>query len=219
MLLLSATPREAAFLEAWAEEAFTYRGRKGLKGAGWVWLETGIGKVNAAMTLAAYAQAHPVDRVLMIGIGGAYPGSGLEPGALALASEEVQADLGLVEGGMAALGFPTLVVAGEAYHNRFPTDPDWTRELAEALGLTPVSFLTRDLVSETLEEARAWAERWGAAVENMEGAGAAQACRWLGLPFAELRAISNPAGVRDRRAWRLSQALGALEAALAALLR
>jgi len=34
----------------------------------------------------------------------------------------------------------------------------------------------------------------------------------------ELRAISNPAGVRDKRAWRLGEALRALEAALTRLL-
>jgi futalosine hydrolase len=63
------------------------------------------------------------------------------------------------------------------------------------------------------------AQRWGAEVESMEGAAFARACLALGVRGAELRAISNPAGVRDRGAWRLKEALTALERAVSGVLR
>jgi len=212
-LLLSPTRLEAPFLKG---KPFTFLAWKGLQGEGFVYLETGIGKVNAAMALAAYAAQNPVEKALLFGLAGAYPG-GPGLGEAVLVGEEVEADLGLKEG-LAPLGFPALALGERRYFNRFPLDPGLTQGLAQALGLKVAVGLTRDLVSESPEEARALAERWGAEVENMEGAAFARACLALGVRGVELRAISNPAGVRDKRAWRLGEALRALEAALTRLL-
>lgn len=208
LLLLSPTRLEAAFLKG---RRFDFHGKAGLRGEGWVWLECGIGKVNTAATLAAFAQEHRFARVLLFGIAGAYPDSGLALGACALAEREIQADLGVREGGMKGLGFPSLRVESEQYHNRFPLDKAFTAELKEKLGLPGKVFLTRDLVSENPTEARQLARKWEADLENMEGAAFAQTCLWLGLAGAELRAVSNLAGVRDKAQWRIRQAVEGLE--------
>lgn len=222
-LFLSPTRFEATFLEG-KGKPFSYRGRAGLRGEGWVWLECGIGKVNTAMTLAAYAQRHRVERALLFGIAGAYAESGLQIGDAVLAEREIQADLGIRDGGMKGMGFPTLVMGDPEgsplhFHNRFPLDKAFTAELKATLDLPVRSFLTRDLVSENPTEARELSHKWEADVENMEGAAFAQACLWLGIAGAELRAVSNVAGVRDKSQWRIRQAVEALEAALARLLR
>ncbi|WP_243027241.1 futalosine hydrolase [Thermus albus] len=213
-LLLSPTALEASFLRG---EPFTFLGRRGLKGEGFVHLETGIGKVNTALTLASWASRNPVGKALLFGIAGAYPGSGLLPGDLVLVGEEVEADLGTREG-LEPMGFPALEVGEEAYYNRFPLDKGLTEGLARALGLEVVVGLTQDRVSESLVEAEALAARWGAQVESMEGAAFARVCLALGIPGVEMRAISNPAGVRGKGAWRIPLALKALERTLAALL-
>jgi len=213
-LLLSPTALEASFLRG---EAFSFLGRRGLRGEGFVYLETGIGKVNAALTLATWASRNPVERALLLGIAGAYPEAGLALGEAVLVGEEVEADLGLREG-LEPLGFPALEVGGKRYYNRFPLDPGLTQGLAQALGLKVAVGLTRDLVSETSEEAEALARRWGAQVESMEGAAFARACLLLGVRGVELRAISNPAGVRDKAAWRVREAVAALGEAVGRLL-
>jgi futalosine hydrolase len=180
-----------------------------------VWLECGIGKANTAMTLAAYAQRHKVERAVLFGIAGAYQESGLNVGDVALASEEVQADLGVKDGGMKGMGFPTLIVGGISplhFHNRFPLDKALSSDLAKRLDVPLKRFLTRDLVCETPTEARALAKKWEADLENMEGAAFAQACLWLGIRGAELRAVSNLAGIRDKTQWRVRLAVEALEA-------
>jgi futalosine hydrolase len=156
--------------------------------------------------------------VLLFGIAGSYSGSGLEVGQLALASLEIQADLGLRQGGLQAMGFPALTLAGQPYFNHFPLDRTFTQQLAQQLALTPQPFLTRDLVAETPQEAQDLERQWGAVLENMEGAAAAQVGLALGLPVAELRSISNPAGVRDRAQWNFGLALGALERAVLSLI-
>ncbi|WP_018112183.1 futalosine hydrolase [Thermus igniterrae] len=213
-LLLSPTALEAPFLRG---EPFTFLGRRGLRGRGFVYLETGVGKVNAALTLALWAAQHPVERALLFGIAGAYPGLEVPLGGAVLVAEEVEADLGLREG-LEPLGFPALTLGGVAYYNRFPLDPGLTGALSRALDLPQVVGLTRDLVSESLEEAQALAQRFGAQVENMEGAAFARVCLLLGIPGAELRAISNPAGVRDKAAWRMGEALRTLRVLVQALL-
>jgi len=199
-LLLSPTRLEAPFLEG---EPFAFLAWRGLKGTGFVYLETGIGKVNAAMALAAYAARNPVEKALLFGLAGAYPG-GPSLGEAVLVEEEVEADLGLKEG-LAPLGFPALALGERRYFNRFPLDPGLTGELARGLGLKVAVGLTRDLVSETPEEALALARRWGA-------------CLALGVRGAELRALSNPAGVRDKAHWRTKEALSALARAVRRLL-
>jgi futalosine hydrolase len=51
----------------------------------------------------------------------------------------------------------------------------------------------------------------------MEGFGVATAATQAGIGFAELRAISNPVGPRDRDAWRIGDALAALTTAASGL--
>lgn len=213
MLLLSPTKFEAAFLQG-RGEPFSFRLRAGIRGEGWVWLESGIGKVNTAMTLAAFAAGQPVSRALLFGIAGAYPRSGLKAGGLAFASEEVQADLGLRHSGMAGLGFASLEASSSQFHNHFPLNQAFTDHLNAVLQLPRLRFITRDLVSETVEEAEELSARWQGDLENMEGAAFAQACLWLGVQGAELRAVSNLAGVRDRSQWRTREAVAGLEAAV-----
>jgi futalosine hydrolase len=53
----------------------------------------------------------------------------------------------------------------------------------------------------------------------MEGFGAALACARLGLPFAEVRGVSNVAGVRDKAAWDVPSAIRASSSAVRAALR
>jgi futalosine hydrolase len=51
----------------------------------------------------------------------------------------------------------------------------------------------------------------------MEGFGVATAAARAGVPFVEVRAVSNPVGPRDRSAWQITEALAALERVGAAL--
>jgi futalosine hydrolase len=56
-----------------------------------------------------------------------------------------------------------------------------------------------------------------AVAEGMEGAGVAAAAAVRGVPFGEIRAISNAVGPRDRDTWQIPRALEALGAAVAAV--
>lgn len=163
----------------------------------------GVGSARAAASTARALAGDPgFDAVLSAGVGGAFPGRA-EPGALLLARKVIAADLGAdAPGGYQSvdeLGFGSAVVEG----GRIPG-------LEAVVG--PV--LTVNTATGTAERAAELLRRHPDAVgEAMEGYGVGVAAEQADLPFAEVRAVSNLIGPRDRDAWRLDLALAALTAA------
>ncbi|WP_127581443.1 futalosine hydrolase [Paenibacillus koleovorans] len=156
--------------------------------------------------------------VLCAGIGGGFA-ERAALGELVVATACVAPQLGAetAEGGFLSLdelGFGTARIA---------TDEALSARLVQALQAAGQSVrtgavLTVATVTGTAATAAARAARVpDAAAEGMEGFGVAAAARAMQLPVLELRAISNPVGPRDRAAWRIPQALQALEAASAVL--
>lgn len=176
-----------------------------------------VSGVGPAASAAATAQAlapggvDGVDLVLSAGIGGGFAPLGL--GDIAVASTTVFADLGIETQD----GFVTVSEAGFGV-NRYDVAPRLAMELADATGGHVGSVLTVATVTGSAAAAGALIGRWPDAVaEGMEGAGVAAAAARHGVPFAELRAISNTVGPRERDAWDIPRALDALGAAVAAV--
>lgn len=178
----------------------------------------GVGPAAAAAgtaRLLAFAEAagRPYRAVVSAGVGGGFAGRA-DVGATVLASCSVAADLGAEspEGfiPLDVLGFGTTTAAA---------DPVMLADLRARLPNAVVgAVLTVATVTGTAESARALAVRHPEAVaEAMEGYGAACAAVGAGVPFLEIRTISNSIGPRDRAAWRIPDALVALSAAAAAL--
>jgi futalosine hydrolase len=174
----------------------------------------GVGPAAAAAGTArllavAEAAGHPYQVVISAGIGGGFAGRA-EVGAVVLASQSVQADLGAGSADgflpLDQLGFGTAIAAA---------DPAVLAELRDRLPEAVVGeVLTVATVTGTAERAASLAAAHPAAVaEAMEGYGVACAAAGAGVAFAELRTISNPVGPRDRAAWRIAEALAALTTA------
>lgn len=183
---------------------------------------TGMGKVNTALALGAVLTTVAPSLLLAVGVGGAYPDTGLEPGDLAVASEEDYGDEGVDAAGgwegTEAIGIPLWQEAdGRRHWNRMPVD----RPVFDALVVAAARvgraaagpFVTVSTVTGTDERARWLAERFGALCETMEGAAAAHAALAWNLPFGEVRGISNRVGARDRPSWKLSEAAAAAQKA------
>lgn len=104
-----------------------------------------------------------------------------------------------------------------------PVDAGTAERICQAVQAIPLQacagpVLTLSTVTGTAETAAMLAERVpGAAAEAMEGYGVAVAARQFGLPAFEIRSISNAVGPRNRAAWRIPEALKALEAACSVL--
>ena len=205
---------------------------------------SGCDKVNAAHTLTCLLQAMrpPPKLVLQVGIAGAFqhtsmgldtgtPASGPEVGDIVLATEEVYSDTGSFGAeewlSAAELGLPIACVDGVETGGIFTLDSDLVAaaresiEIAEWQGAPPRIHagvcVTASRITGCRSEADAIAERWGALAESMEGAAAAHVCALHGVPFLEIRGISNVVGEPDRNAWQIESAVRvAAQAALAA---
>jgi futalosine hydrolase len=169
----------------------------------------GVGPVNAAHAVTLAISRSRPDAIVVCGIGGAYPGSGLTIGDVACAASECYGDLGATSPAgfldMQALGFP--IVAGPPpLYNELPMQlfPSATR----------VRFVTMSSCTGIEASARAIAARTGGAVENMEGAAVAHVAAIHGIDVGELRGISNLVTDRDTGAWRIKQAATAAQEAL-----
>ena len=177
----------------------------------------GVGKVNTAAGLALAVERLEPAAVIQFGIGGAFVGSFLSVGMVAVAAREVHLDTGVRTdagwAGMESLGFP-LLNKSEPLYNAFPTDAALTRKTLEATGAHPCTFGTSETVTGSFDDAQVLHERFDVSIESMEGAAAAQVCLALGVPFAELRGVSNIVGERDKRAWDVPAAVRAVNGAV-----
>ncbi|MEJ2182055.1 MAG: futalosine hydrolase [Nitrospirota bacterium] len=173
-------------------------------------LVSGMGAANAAWGATVLIERAEPCALVVLGIGGAYPGSGLAVGEVAACEREVYADLGvLTPGGLAGLeatGIPLLRRGRKTYFQEFPLDRGLLRKALRHLHIRSGTFLTVAQVTGTLRRARELRRRFGALCENMEGAAAAQVCARYGVPLLEVRGISNMVSDREPASWRKREA-------------
>ena len=174
-------------------------------------VRTGVGPVNAAHAVTlVIARARP-STILVCGVGGAYPGSGLQLLDVVCAETEAYGDLGAMSPAgfldMQALGFPVVEGATPLYNvlpmQVFPVP-------------RRVPFVTMSTCTGTDAAASDTETRTGGAVESMEGAAIAHVAHLHTIPVGEVRGISNMVGKRDAGAWRLAEASRAAQEALIA---
>jgi futalosine hydrolase len=177
------------------------------------------GAATARLLALAEAAGRPYRAVVSAGIAGGFVGR-VAVGGTVLASRSVAADLGAEspEGFLPIeqLGMPAELLGPGSV---VPADPALLAALRTALPEAVVgAILTVGTVTGTAASTAALVARHPDAVaEAMEGYGVAVAAAQAGLPFAELRTVSNPIGPRDRGAWRMREAFEALTKAAAAL--
>jgi futalosine hydrolase len=221
LLLLCATAGEAGALSDPADSLAAVPHRLVL---------TGIGPVNTAHALTRAVEGGRPAAVLQFGIGGAYVPAGLPVGSLAVASEEIYGDLGVLTpaGWQPAdlIGIPVVPGAGPGEgprYNRFPLDAGLVRRALALLqgpegrgaagagdGAGEVRagpFLTLSQVTGVRAVGDELYRRSGALCESMEGAAAAHVCALYRLPFLEVRGISNLVEDRDRERWQIAPAV------------
>jgi futalosine hydrolase len=171
----------------------------------------GVGAAAVAATAARVLATGRFDAALSAGIAG---GFGVPVGGTAIATASIAADLGAASPdgflSLERLGFGT---------GQVDADPAVLTRMRSALpGAVAGPVLTVSTVTGTAEGAQELRSRHPDAVaEAMEGFGVATAAQQAGLPFGELRTISNIVGPRDRSAWRIGDALDGLSEAFTLL--
>jgi len=184
-----------------------YRGK--LSGHDVLLLNSGLGKVNAAHAATCLSENYPVKGVINIGVGGAYPGSGLKIGDVAIASKEIYGDEGVITSkgwdSLKKIGIPLVLDGKKKYFNEFLLNNSLLIKSAQLVTKSG-PFITVSSTTGTRKRAIELEKRFDAICENMEGAAIAQVCTIYKIPMLEIRGISNKVGERDKRKWDLGLA-------------
>jgi len=173
-------------------------------------MTTGVGMIaTAAWCSRAFAAEH-YDLALNLGLCGSFD-SGIAPPSVVHVTADRIAELG-AEDGETFLSIHELQLLGE---NEFPfeggllvnTTPP---PLAPLTTLRQVTGITVNTVHGNERTIGAVRDRYAPDVESMEGAAFMYACLIAGVPFAQVRAVSNMVERRNRGAWKIDAAIRAL---------
>ncbi len=170
-------------------------------------LVTGPGIMAAAFSLGGYFSMHRPDLAIQFGIAGSYS-ENLAPACLVNVEQEILADFGAEDGE----NFLTAFEAGILGPDDKPflqgklLNP-WLGSISLPEALPLVKALTVNKVhgnERSIEQTR---ERFRPDIESMEGAAFFYACLLSGIPFLQIRAISNRVEKRNRDSWQVEPAL------------
>lgn len=189
ILVVAATELEIPLLQAYARTTHDVEV-----------LITGVGMVATAARCAQALARTPFDVALNFGICGSFDRT-LELGRVVHVTSDCLAELG-VEDGHRFIPMHELGLAAE------PTMVNPSPPVNAVLSALPrVQGITVNTVHGEDRSIAAVVERLRPQVESMEGAAFAYACAISGVPYAQVRAISNVVERRNREAWRLDLAI------------
>jgi futalosine hydrolase len=188
---------------------------------------SGMGKVNAAHASTLILERFDPEALVVFGIGGAYPSSGARIGDLALAKEEIAGDEGVLtrEGfrDSGYIGIPLLKTATSEVYTTFPASEPLVRRSLQSLAahrksdqakIHVGSFVTLSTCTGTTARAMELEDRYHGLCENMEGAAVAQVAALHGVPWLEVRGISNLVEDRDLTKWNIPKAAAVVQQAV-----
>jgi futalosine hydrolase len=175
-------------------------------------LVSGVGMVATAAWCARVLSAERFDVALNFGVCGSFRAT-LEPGSLVHVASDRLVELGAEDGET----FLTIQQMGLLGGDEFPfahgrlvnSSPPPIELLADLPAVDGVTVNTVHGDERTIARV---VERFNPDVESMEGAGFMYSCLIHGVPFAQVRAVSNRVERRNRAAWKLDEAIAALNA-------
>ncbi len=185
----------------------------------------GMGKVNAAHAATLLLSQFTPSALIIFGIGGAYPSSGAQIGDIAVAKEEIAGDEGVLTGDgfkdAEYIGIPLVKTTSSVVYTTYPAPDDLLKctlhvlkSRQNAATVHAGTFVTLSTCTGTAARAAELEQRYHGLCENMEGAAAAQVAELHGVPWLELRGISNIVEDRNPAAWDIPRAANAVQNAV-----
>jgi futalosine hydrolase len=202
ILLCTATPFEMGPVTEWIEKE---------KKEGIELLITGVGLTASAYSITKAICTRKPDLILQAGIGGCFDES-MELGSVVAIRNETIGDLGVEEGGRFRSLFDLNLLTAD-------TKP-WTNgklrndgSLIEKAGLPVVDGMTVNEIGTNAKRIAYWKQE-GVTVESMEGAALHYVALQEGVPFLQIRSLSNFAGERDKSKWLMAASIARLNSEL-----
>lgn len=167
-------------------------------------LTCGVGPVATAFTLTKELCSSRYDVVIQAGVCGSFDRS-IPLGSVVQVSAERYGDLG-AEDNDAYLDIFDMGLIGA---DQPPHSDGWLVAPSTALQmqLPQVTGLTVSTVSGNAQTIARRMAAYGCQVESMEGAAFHYVCLQMGIPFVQVRAISNYVIPRDKSQWQMKEAV------------
>jgi futalosine hydrolase len=173
-------------------------------------LTTGVGMIATAAWCSRTFAAEHYDLALNVGLCGSFDASLAAPDVVHVTADRI-AELGAEDGD----DFLTIHQLKLLDENDFPFDrgllvnanPPPLPPLATLRSVTGITVNTVHGNERTITAVR---DRYDPDVESMEGAAFMYASLIAGVPFAQVRAVSNAVVRRNRGAWKIEAAIRAL---------
>jgi futalosine hydrolase len=175
-------------------------------------LITGIGSMSTAYWVTKAISKRRPDYMLQAGVAGSFSPQH-PPGSLVMISEEICGDLGVEENrefkDVFDMGLPQI------------TTPYTGRELVNSYTekfqqhqLPCVKAITINEISTRADRIQQLQQKYAPVVESMEGAAFHYVALMEKIPFMQLRAVSNMVGERDKKNWKMKEAIEVLNTKL-----
>ncbi len=157
------------------------------------------------------------DLVIQAGIAGCF-NTNIELGKTVMVKADCFADLGFEEKENYTPVFNTAL----ADKNEVPFEEGWLinpHAYFTKPGLQTVKAITVNKVSDSELQKKQYSNVFAADIESMEGAALHYVCLQEEIPFLQLRSVSNYVGERDKKKWKIEQAIKNLNSELAILIK
>lgn len=168
-------------------------------------LITGVGIPSTVFHMMQHLKHRNYDRIYQVGIAGTFD-KHVSLGSAYLIESDCFADLGVIENGqwhtMNQLGFSnpddSPFNAGKLFNPHLKT-----------IQLPTTTAATVNRLTDNKKEIELMRSSHGSQLESMEGAAFHYVALQLNIPFYQIRGISNLVGVRDKREWKIQEAIDA----------
>ncbi len=168
--------------------------------------QAGVGMLATAVALTKLVAEEKPDLVIQAGIAGCFDNT-IPLGKVVVISDESLADMGVEEDGKWKDIFD-LKLEKSSYHpfERRKLPNPWLAKF-NLLKLPEVSAVTINEISTSKTRIQQIIKKYNPVTESMEGAALHYICREAGIPFLQVRGISNYIGERNKENWKIKEAI------------
>jgi futalosine hydrolase len=169
-------------------------------------LITGIGLTASTYSLQKQIHLKRPDLIIQAGIGGCFdPKTPL--GKVVAIQKDTIADQSVMEKGELMTLFDLKLVKPD----QFPYKRGWltnpSKELLKRSNLKAVTAISVNHITSKSQMIELYRQHFSPTIESMEGAALHYTCLMEQIPFIQLRAVSNYVGERNKKRWKIKEAI------------
>ena len=179
-------------------------------------LITGVGVPKTLYHLQKRLHQIEYDFIIQAGIAGSF-NTDIKLAQTVIVRQDCFADLGIEE----KENYTPVFKTEFADKDGFPFENGWLINLNDYLlttNLQTVKAITVNKVSDSELQKQQFVKAFNADIETMEGAALHYVCLQENIPFLQIRSVSNYIGERDKKKWKLKEAIENLNTALSKLI-